>query len=218
MSSDKFAAYTYLKENSNIQLIPTLFDAGFEECADQLGLPFLLKPVQSSASRGIELISDKEEFDFYTKKTKGACIYQKIVGSDREEFTVAVFGNGAGGFEDHIILRRSLAHNGATEKAVLVRDHPRIMEYVGMLCEVLEPVGPTNIQLRLDDKQVYLLEVNARISSTCSFRTELGYNEPEMCIRHYLEKKRIEPREKTEACLVRYISDHINYGKNCDHF
>ena len=40
----------------------------------------------------------------------------------------------------------------------------------------------------------------------------MGYNEPEMCVRHFLLGEAIVPAPKIPATVVRYIADHVEPG------
>jgi carbamoyl-phosphate synthase large subunit len=206
ISKNKLETYKYLS-GKGIGLIPTLYQTGFRNCADGLGLPFLLKPESSSASKGIEVIHNEKEFDFFSQRVDGKCIYQKIVGTDDSEYTVAVFGDGTGEILDHLILKRKLSGEGATRKATVAED-AAIWEYVKKLSAILKPVGPLNVQVRKEGDHVYLLEINPRISSACSIRTLLGYNEPEMCLKYFLTKEPVVPGKKGKGTIVRFISDY----------
>lgn len=207
LAKDKLYTYQFLQSH-DICLIPTLHDVGFDQCAAELGIPFLLKPVLSSASKGIEMISTPDAYDFFTRRNKGACIYQRIIGTMEEEYTCCVFGDSKGGYFDSIILKRKLSGEGATNRALRVEDE-MVQDYISRLCRVLQPEGPLNIQLRKDGNSVYLLEINSRVSSSCSIRTLMGYNEPEMCIRYYLMNETIKPGIRTASRAVRYIADYI---------
>lgn len=123
-----------------------------------------------------------------------------------EEYTSSVFGDGQGGFFDSIILKRKLSGEGSTNRAMRVEDG-MIQDYITRLCQILKPVGPLNIQLRKENGIVYLLEINSRVSSSCSIRTLMGYNEPEMCVRYYLMNETIQAGTKTARRAVRYIAD-----------
>ncbi len=208
LAKDKLFTYEYLA-GRNIHLIPTLHNCCFRDCQEKFGLPFLLKPILSSASKGIERIFTEEEFDFFTRRAGGKCIYQKIVGSMDEEYTTNVFGDGKGGLFDSIILKRKLSGEGATSKAVYT-ENPVLQDYIQSICSVLKPEGPMNIQLRTEAGVPYLLEINSRISSSCSIRTLMGYNEPEMCVRYYLMGEKILPAPRIPGRAIRYIADYFN--------
>ncbi len=210
ISKSKLATFEYLKEHSDINLIPTLHKASYEDCVKKLGVPFLLKPISSYASKGIEIIKSREDFDFYVKKTNNHCVFQKIISSKDEEYTIAIFGDAKGGFFDNIILKRYLSQEGATSNAEVV-EHAGISDYVKKLAGILKPVGPTNIQVRIENGKVYLLEINPRISSACSIRSAFGYNDPAMCVKHYLLNETIAPATKKKGKAIRFISDQISY-------
>lgn len=210
ISKSKLATFEYIHEHSNINLIPTLHKASYEDCFKKLGLPFLLKPISSYASKGIETIKSPEEFDFYVKRINNNCVFQKIISTRDDEYTISVFGDGKGNFLDSIILRRYLSQEGATSNAEVIESN-QIMDYIKSIVELLMPLGPTNIQIRTDGDKVYLLEINPRISSACSIRTAFGYNDAAMCIRYYLNNETIIPSKKRKGKAIRFISDHIIY-------
>jgi carbamoyl-phosphate synthase large subunit len=211
LSRSKLETFRYFDELRQPFVIPTLFGRSYVECVGQLGLPFILKPCSSYASKGLTLIHSAEEYEFYSKRL-APCVCQKLVGSDDQEYTVSVFGDGQGGTFDSIILRRTLSREGATQKAHFVDGDPAIGECVDSICRILKPIGPTNIQLRKDQGRAFLLEINPRISSACSIRTAMGYNEPEMCVRHFLRGETLSPSVKRPANVIRYIEDHLVDG------
>jgi len=207
ISKDKLKTYEYFKDKG-INLIPTFHDLDYKQYEENLGLPFLLKPRSSYASKGIHKIHNKDEFDYYNLFPQDY-IFQKIVGSDSEEYTVSVFGNGKGGFDDFIILRRKLAQTGATDKAEVILRDDTIEKYFEKIVAITKPLGPTNIQLRKENGEVFLLEINPRISSACSLRTAAGYNEPEKCLALYLNGEHLPKCEKHKVHFIRYIADYI---------
>lgn len=207
ISKDKLATYDYFKDK-DINVIPTLFQKDYDTYLKELGHPFLLKPRSSYASKGIHKIYNEEEFIWYNKDPD-ANIFQRIIGTDSEEYTVSVFGLGDGTFADYIIMKRKLAQTGATDKASVILEDSIIMDYVSQICKIAKPVGPTNIQLRKEEDVVYLLEINPRISSACSIRCKAGYNEPLMCLDFYLNKEKPTATIKRNVKAVRYICDYI---------
>ncbi|MDO8947945.1 MAG: ATP-grasp domain-containing protein [Desulfocapsaceae bacterium] len=200
--------------NSEIR-IPSYIEGDFESLSKKLGVPFILKPRCSYASKGLVRIQSKADFMFLSDKLGGILMAQPIIGSDNEEYTVAVFGNGQGQVCASITLQRRLAADGSTAKA-WVRQHDKLDEVVASLCAHFKPIGPTNLQFRRDGNCWKLLEINPRISSTTSLRTAFGYNEPEMCLNFYLEGKKIIQPTIKKGFAVRYIEDCVIYDR--DHF
>jgi len=209
ISKDKWLTYKFFSENSDLNLIPTAKDLNYTQCKLLYGERFLMKPRTSYASKGLHIVDNEHDFDFYDAQNNHQNIYQAVIGNKEEEYTVGVFGDGKGGYWDSLILRRLLAQTGATDKAEVVLEDKLITDYVDQLCRVSKPIGPTCIQLRKDSDNVYLLEINPRISSSCSIRTAAGYNEPEMCIKYYLLNEPIKVHSKKSIKAVRYIADCI---------
>lgn len=207
LSNDKWFTYEFLIENG-FEAIPSYIEGEYEELVDKLGSPFLLKPRRSYASKGIEKISNEEEFDFFRKRVGDQFMVQRIVGDVEHEYTAATFGFGDGTGIKPIILKRKLSQEGATAKAV-VMDIPEIEQLMEQMVKILKPVGPTNFQFRYDNGKYLLLETNPRISSSTSLREAFGYNEAEMCIEYFVEHKRVENRTIRKGSAVRYIADCV---------
>jgi carbamoyl-phosphate synthase large subunit len=136
---------------------------------------------------------------------------QPLVGSDDEEYTVAAFCDGEGGYATRMALRRRLSAEGYTEKAETtpVDDFDPILE---RLCQDLRPVGPTNFQFRRHEGIFKLLEINPRISSATSIRCAFGFNEPLMAVEFYLQGKLPSQPTIREGRAVRYAEDFLFYS------
>ena len=210
LSKSKLDTFHFFNDLAQPFVIPTLHGCSYVECVSRLGLPFILKPSSSYASKGMVLIHTALDFEFHTARIGvGQCIYQRRIGSDDEEYTISVFGDGRGAYFDSIVLRRRLSQEGATQKACLVEDDAAIRECVDAVCRLVKPFGPTNLQVRKEHGAVFLLEINARVSSACSIRSLMGYNEPEMCVRHFLLHETLQPTRKRRGTVVRFIADHF---------
>lgn len=207
LSNDKWLTYKFLEDN-NINRIPTYSYMNFNYLRESLGIPFLLKPKKSYACKGIATINDEMDFNYFTRNNREDFIFQKIIGTDESEYTVSVFGYGDGTCCTPIILKRKLSKAGATDKAWVV-DNEKISEQVKLLVEKLQPIGPTNFQFRIENNEVYLLEVNPRISSATSLRKSFGYNEAEMCIDYFLNNKRPTELKIRKGVAIRFIADCV---------
>jgi carbamoyl-phosphate synthase large subunit len=211
VAADKWLTHLQLAQHG-LSTIPTRIDGGFNELAGELGLPMLLKPKRSYASKGIQILRSQEDFEYWKGKLGDNFMVQKIVGNDEEEYTVGAFGLGGGKCVQPIILQRKLSREGATVKA-RVCDIPELDRLVRRLVELFEPVGPTNFQFRRHQGAYLLLEINPRMSSSNSLRTAFGYNEAEMCLAYYLENKQPAPPQIRPGCAVRYIEDVVAYDR-----
>ena len=195
-----------------LSVIPSVRGGTWKEACAALGpSPLLLKPSVGEGSVGIVRLHDEIDFEYWTKKTKGDFLVQQIIGTDEDEFTVGTFGFGDGGYIGPLIFRRKLTRAGNTGEAETV-SQPIIAEITAKIMQHYKPVGPTNLQFRIRRDEAYLLEINPRFSSSCSMRTEFGFNEAEMCIDFYLNRKRPSQPKLRWGIAQRHIADRIRYA------
>ena len=209
LAEDKWNTACFLK-NHGINYIKGSIDCDFEEAKKMFGLPLLLKPRNSYASKGIIRASTKKEFDIWKREQGEQFMVQEMVGDENHEYTAATFGFGDGTCIKPIVMKRKLSKAGATDKAV-VEFVPEIDDEIYKIVTALRPIGPTNFQFRLHKGDYLLLEINPRISSSTSIRTAFGYNEAEMCIEYFLEGHKPENRKLRTGKAFRYITEAVYY-------
>ncbi|HUP58637.1 MAG TPA: ATP-grasp domain-containing protein [Bdellovibrionota bacterium] len=208
LSKDKWATYEYFRKAGGIDLIPTLELDRYERLVEKLGSPFIVKPRSSYASKGFHVLANEGEFNLATLHGKEGLIFQKRIGALEGEFTAHVFGDGAGGILDMLIMKRVLAADGSTGVAEF-SDDAAVKACCLKLAQVTRPLGPTNFQLIKHEGEALLLEINPRLSSACSIATLMGYNAPMHAVRHFIEKKPLTIRPKSPMKVVRHIEDWV---------
>ncbi len=213
LSRDKWAMHEELFALGDESRIPSYLDGDYDSLSDELGLPFMLKPRRSYASKGIVRVKSRADFDEHKSRLGEHLMAQPIIGSDDEEYTVGVFGNGQGGVCASITLQRRLAQDGSTAKA-WVRTIESLDAVVSKLCTHFKPIGPTNLQFRRDGDGWKLLEINPRVSSTSSMRTAFGYNEADMSITYFLEGKLPDQPLIRSGFATRFIEEYVIYDRN----
>ena len=213
LSRDKWAMHQELLALNDASRIPSYLSGDYETLVDRLGLPFILKPRQSYASKGLVRVSSQADFEAHRLRLGEHLMAQPVIGSDDEEYTVAVFGDGAGGICASITLQRRLAQDGSTAKA-WVRNNESLNEVVSRLCLHFRPEGPTNLQFRRDGESWRLLEINPRVSSTTSIRSAFGYNEGAMSVVYYLGKTLPSQPKIRSGFAVRFIEDYVIYDRD----
>lgn len=195
--------------STGLPVIPSIRGGTWNDAIAALGpAPLLLKPAVGEGSSGIVRLQDKADFDYWTRKTEGGFLVQRIVGNDEDEYTVGTFGLGDGDYVGPLIFRRTLTRAGNTGSAETVQ-HPRVAEVTDAVMHHYKPIGPTNLQFRVEGDDAYLLEINPRFSSSCSIRTAFGFNEPEMCIDYYLHGRRPPQPELRRGIAERHQADRI---------
>lgn len=135
-------------------------------------------------------------------------IVQEYVGTPNDEYTVGVLYDMDGNYINAIACRRDLgsllnvklkvpnrtgrADFGPTlviSSGVSHGEMGRFPDVVGQcraIADVFKPQGPVNVQCRFVDGKVRVFEINPRFSGTTSLRAMVGYNEPDVLIRHHL--------------------------------
>lgn len=206
LSSDKWHFYQRLVENNSPYAIPTSLE--FNEKLGQF--PILMKPRKGSASKGITIIENKESLEKHLSDPKPMMMYQPVIGSAEEEYTISAFFNKNSKLSSFITLKRKLSQTGFTESAETA-ELAGIDDALFHLGEIFKPVGPTNFQFRVDKGRLKLLEINPRISSATSIRTAFGYNESAMAVDLFLlDRSPSQPKIKS-GYAVRYTEDKIFY-------
>lgn len=210
LSDDKWHTFCMLQEHG-FPAIPSIIEGTYQDIAEELGVPFLLKPRRSYAGKGMAVIHDETEFSYRRSRMDAdQFMVQKLIGDHDHEYTAATFGFGDGTcLEEPIVFARKLSQEGSTAKAIRVLI-PEIAQQVRELTAILKPIGPTNYQFRKEGDQYYLLEVNPRISSSTSIRAAFGYNEAEMCIDWFVNHVRPEQPIIKNGVARRYIADWVS--------
>lgn len=208
---DKWEFYLRVRSLLGANAIDTSLSRNFEELKGLFGLPFLAKPRQGYAGRGIVKIVEEGAFAAIRDRIGSHYMIQPVVGADDEEYTVSAFCDGEGHCPARMALKRRLSAEGFTEKAETVE----VEEFDALLtrlCQHLRPIGPTNFQFRRHEGGVKLLEINPRISSATSIRAAFGYNEALMAVAFYREGRLPSQPVVRPGRAVRYAEDFIFYS------
>jgi len=204
---DKKLTYKFLEGVAD--LIPHIdySDKLYEEAVEKLGLPFILKQDISYASKGVAVIAEQKDYDFYIERFGSGCMAQQKLNIKDREYTCSLFGLGDGTFINPTCLRRELSQEGATKKALNVKVDETLLNTMTKICQKCNFEGPTNLQFIELDGKYLLLEINARVSSSTSMRELFGVNEAQMCVDYYIKEIKPEVTTQKYGTIMRYIGD-----------
>lgn len=200
ITTDKWKTVALLEE-VGIPVPFSVLPENVKEILKRFDFPLLIKPRFSSGSKGLNIVRDEEELDFYIRKTNNPIIQELLMPAE-EEYTVGLFMDEPGHCIGTIIMKRFLAA-GLTYKAEVLEDI-EIDRVCRETVKVLKLNGPCNIQLRKTAKGPQIFEINPRFSSTTVMRAYFGFNEPEMAIRKFLLDEQIEPPQVTKGYALRF--------------
>ncbi|MFA4884229.1 MAG: ATP-grasp domain-containing protein [Candidatus Margulisiibacteriota bacterium] len=144
-----------------------------EDYRGNLSFPLLLKDRHSCGGKGLVRVEDQAAMDFYLRRNPRSII-QELVGTEDEEYTVAVFSDGKKVLS--MAFKRQLGYGSMTKFARLAED-PRITRLVTRLARLCRLVGPMNVQMRKTKAGFFPFEINPRISSTVFFRHRFGFHD-----------------------------------------
>jgi carbamoyl-phosphate synthase large subunit len=183
-------------------------------------LPAVLKPsVGGGGSANVIAAQTRDELAIFGKHLLGIYpefIVQEYVGNPDCEYTVGVLLSLDGVLWNSIAVRRfilsSLSNrikipnktgdsrfgrflaisNGVSQGEI--GPFPGVTRQCERIAKALGARGPVNIQCRYVGGKVYVFEINPRFSGTTSMRAMVGYNEPDLLVRHHVLGERIRPR------------------------
>jgi len=204
---DKKMTYKFLEGTADLIPYIDYSDTLYQEAVKTFGLPFILKQDISYASKGVALIQEEKDYDFYIERFGSACMAQQKLDIKDREYTCSLFGLGDGSFVNPTCLRRELSQEGATKKALNVKVDDILLQTMTDICLKCNFEGPTNLQFIEFEGKYLLLEINGRVSSSTSMRELFGINEAQMCIDYYLMDKRPEVETQRYGTIMRYIGD-----------
>jgi len=151
--------------------------------AETLPFPVIIKPRTGSASKGIEVITDKSQWDDI--ENKNDYIIQKYI-SNKEEYTVDCYVAGNGEIISIVPRIRLETAGGEVMNSITKRDD----ELITLSRKILHSggfSGPITIQYIRDKdaNQTYVMEINPRLGGGVIASIEAGANIPKYILSEY---------------------------------
>lgn len=224
---DKWETYKFLKKN-NLKNPRSYLIKKSSQINQIKRFPVVIKPARGGGgSVNTFIAQDREELRFFVKyilKQNSFPLIQEYIGSPDEEYTVGVLTTFGGKLIGSIALRRQILSGLSNKIKIknrykhrvkgdilalssgisqgLIDDYPEVRQYAEKVALKLRSKGPLNIQCRKTSKSIFTFEINPRFSGTTSIRALVGYNEPDILIRHELLKEDIKLPIKFKKGLV----------------
>ena len=176
----------------------------FAEFLQRIPYPYIVKDRFGGGSQGLGIAHTPRQLEWLVETIPNAVV-QEYLYPDDEEYTVGVFVGTSGKAVASIVMKRQLGL-GMTFKAQVLADSA-LGSYCERVLETMGALGPINVQLRLTPRGPVVFEINPRFSSTTSARAHYGYNEPEMCIRHFVLQETLKCPQLTGGRFFRVIED-----------
>ena len=202
-TEDKYEAHLFFEENGIASPGSWLPGALPEE----LPYPVLVKPRRGFGSRNIYRAEDREELDFYLRKTPADSFVQQVcVG---EEFSIDVFSDFEGRCLAAIPRTMIESKGGESIKGSSIKDEA-LIEFGRMVAETLPIWGPANVQcFRVADGRHEVTDVNPRFGGGFPLPLAAGGRYPELALA-LARGERPEPRLgdfREGVVMTRFFSD-----------
>jgi len=201
---DKAELHRWLSENGAAG--PRTVEARhWRDLIAEVGFPIVGKPrTGTGASRDVAILVDEAEVQWYLERIPGGAeraIFQEYVGDAESEYTVGVMVSRSGSVIDSIALHRRLSGLSLGQERLVggrryaistgysqgyIVDHPEVRGQCEELALRVGARGPLNVQLRFVEGRIRVFEVHPRFSGTTSIRADVGFNEPDVLIRHFV--------------------------------
>jgi carbamoyl-phosphate synthase large subunit len=179
-------------------------EAALAKLAADCGYPLIAKPRRGKSADGVVEIRNPSQLGYISAQP--GYIVQEYLGDLNSEYTAGCFCDRDGGVRGTIVMRREVLQ-GTTHRAE-VGEFPEVRAEATRIAAALQPLGPSNIQLRMSHGQPICFEINVRFSGTTPLRARLGFNEVEEALRHFVlgEPARDLPLV-TEGIVLRYWNE-----------
>lgn len=180
---DKWLTFLALDEAG----VPTPRTRLLAEGPGPLTYPLVVKPRFGHGSHDVFVASSQAEavaLGTYLGSRGIEAVAQELVEGDEHEYTVSVLIGDEEQVLGSIAMRRRLL--GGFTQWVEIEDFPEVRAQAERTALAVGARGPLNIQCRLRDGDCWVFEINPRFSGSAPFRALVGFNEPDILIRHHL--------------------------------
>lgn len=184
LGADKLLTCQWLQRNGfNYPHYADAADTGaVRQLIELCGYPLVAKPRGGKSAEGILIARKPGHLGLIAGRP--GYVVQQYLGDDETEYTAGCFCDSGGAVRGTIVMRRGLLQ-GTTVWAE-VGDYPDVRAEAERIAAALKPMGPCNVQLRVEDGRPVCFEINVRFSGTTPMRAHFGFNDVEMALRHFV--------------------------------
>lgn len=159
---DKYEMFKYLHSKGVRTVLTYNSLEGLKEGLDkgEVSFPVFMKPVTGSGSVGIGKVNSWEEAEAKFNDGKFTYIIQELMTGgdcDADVYVDCISHKAVAAFSKKKIESRI----GGASKTISFKD-PKLFEFIGEVCSVLELNGPCDMDFFIKDGEYYLSEINPR--------------------------------------------------------
>lgn len=181
LSFNKWEMYKYLCNNGfkTAKSYIDILDFKKDYIDGTIDFPVFIKPIQGSASIGIQKVEDMETLEFLYEKNSGFMIQEFLNG---QEIGADCYIDLMSKKVVSIFLKKKLAMRaGETDKSVSFKEK-RLFKLVELFIQTSGFLGQIDIDIFEIDNEYYISEVNPRFGGGYPFAYECGSNHIKMIL------------------------------------
>lgn len=193
LASNKTRLMAFCKEHAIPHPKTEIIDNNFEELAEAIGFPSLIKPSHSAGSRGIKLVNNIEELrsSFEDIKSEyGECTLQEYINSQTHYFNAMLYRTAEGKYGNHAITKimRYYPIKGGSSSFCTSIENEKILEICKKALDKLNWVGFADFDILEKDNGDYrIIEINPRIPASIHAAVISGVHFGEMIVKNITE-------------------------------
>lgn len=229
---NKYETMKFL-QSKKLNVPETFLISSVEDVEDVDVYPAVCKPhIGGGGSKNVFIVQDNKELRLisgYLLRYLGSFVVQEYIGSPDSEYTVGVLADLKGNIIASIGVKRyvffplsnRIQMINKTDRKELgeilvissgisqgeIGNFKELTEYCEEVALVIGAKGPINFQCRVFNRKVYIFEINPRFSGTTSLRAMAGFNEPDILIRKYILKEKIDKITYKEGIILRGLEE-----------
>lgn len=199
LASDKTQLMAFCKKHDIPHPKTEIIDNNYDELANTVGFPALIKPSHSAGSRGIKLVNNIDELKQFSKEIiaeYGECTLQEYICSKDYYFNAMLYRTADGRYGNHAITKimRYYPIKGGSSSFCISVENERIIEICKKTLDELGWVGFADFDiLEKGDGDYRVIEINPRIPASVHAAAVSGVHFGEMIV-----------KDITEGVLLRY--------------
>jgi len=213
---------------SDVSICDTMFDKKLSEkwfvenqipipesysCDDELKYPVFIKPRNGSASKGLEIIRNQEEWDKVSNQDN--YVIQRYI-QNKKEYTVDCYVAQDGEIISVVPRERLAVAGGEVMSSKTLHDETLEQTTHYVLSKGVFR-GPVNIQFikDMESGKVYVMEINPRFGGGVITSIEAGADTPSYVLKEYLGQiLEVCQDWKPDTLMTRYFKEVIFYADN----
>ena len=139
-----------------------------------LRFPVIMKPDYGCGGKELRILENMADYKRGREDADDSYVFQEKIGDKDREYTMGIISNGE--IVQYIVFRRKLGF-GSISVFVETVDNEKFCFIAHKIAHGMKLNGCINVQMREENGEYYVFEINPRISSTAGFRHLLGFTD-----------------------------------------